>query len=63
LGGDGLALALFLGGDAEIEGDRHAHRCGSVGGKKQVALARINRVSAARGPSRTSTAIGCACPD
>jgi hypothetical protein len=36
LGGDGLALALFLGGDTEIEGDGHAHRCGSVGEKKQV---------------------------
>ena len=27
LGGDGLAFALFLGGDAQIEGDRHAHTC------------------------------------
>jgi hypothetical protein len=27
LGGDGLTLALFFGGDAQIEGDGHAHPC------------------------------------
>ena len=32
LGGDGLAFALFLGGDAQIEGDRHAHTCVALRG-------------------------------
>lgn len=31
LGGDGVVFALFLGGDAQIEGDRHAHTCVALG--------------------------------
>jgi hypothetical protein len=34
LGGDGLAFALFFGGDTEVEGDRHAHTCVARRGRK-----------------------------
>ena len=38
LGGDGLALALLLGGDAQVEGDGHAHPCvARRGGKGKFA--------------------------
>ncbi len=34
--GGGLALALFLRGDAEVEGDGYAHTCRSAEEEKQV---------------------------